>query len=324
MQVSARASWREIAEALGQNESTVARRARRLVRDGLARVTGVVDHLRVGAGLSVYIRFRARPNGVLALAQAAAEHPALRHVAITTGSFDLVAEAVVASPNEVFTIRDEIFEKEPFQHAQTSPIVRKFTAYEDWTPEGLAPDAIAVLKKSRQWAAYGHSTWRDEERLTPTEKLLAQTLQQDGRMTYQELGGRVGVTPVVAKKLTASLVQRGCLRFRTLFDGPSTGYTSEFHAWLAVKPDSIEQAGVYLSQNKASRYVALTMDESNILLHGLLPHYSDTYGYMTQVIAEVPGLIKYELSLVMQAFKRAWVPVRSPTAGPNDPIPTLL
>lgn len=28
---------------------------------------------------------------------------------------------------------------------------------------------------------------------------------------------------------------------------------------------------------------------------------------MTRVIADIPGLVKYELSLVMHALKRAWV-----------------
>lgn len=324
LQVSARATWREIADALHQHESTVARRARRLVADGSVRVTGVIDHLRVGAGMSVYVRFRARPNGVLGLARAAAAHPAIRYVSITTGSFDVVVEAVVKTPSEVFAIRDAVYEAQPFQQAQTSPVIRKFTAYEDWTPDGLAHDAIDALKQTRHWAPYSHSAWRDQERLTPTEQLLTEILREDGRMTYQDLAGHVGVTPTVAKKLTMSLVQRGCLRFRTLFDGTRAGYNSEFLAWLTVKPDSIERAGAYLKENKASRYVALTMDESNILLHGLLPHYSDTYAYMTQAIAEVPGLVTYELSLVMQALKRAWVPIRSPTAETAESSPQLL
>lgn len=318
LQVSARATWREVADALHQHESTVARRARRLVAEGHVQVTGVVDHLRVGKGLSVYMRFQAKPNGVMSLAEAVANHPAVRFVAITTGSFDVVAEAVVATPNEIFAVRDEIYAAQPFLQAQTSPVIRKFTAYEDWTPEGLAPEAVESLKQSRHWVPYSHSAWRDQETLTPTELLIIENLRQDGRMTYQDLAGHVGVSPTVAKKLTTSLVQRGCLRFRTLIDADCVGYNSEFLAWLSVTPECIESAGEYLKNQHASRYAALTMDESNILLHGLLPHYSDTYAYMTNAIAKVPGLVKYQLSLVMHSLKRAWVPVRSPSPGISE------
>jgi DNA-binding Lrp family transcriptional regulator len=307
LHVSPRATWREIAEVLNQNESTVARHARRLFAEGAVRVTGVLDHLRVGAGLSAYIRFRAQPDGVRDLAQAVARHPSIRYVAVTTGAFDVIVESVVRSPSEAFEIRDAVFEAHPFQRAQTIPVIRKFAAYEDWIPDALPPAAVEELQATRQWAPYGHSTWRELETLTQTELELIAMLREDGRTTYQELAHRAGLSPALAKRLTMSLVQRGCLRFRTLFDGARAGYSSEFHAWLTVKPDCIEKAGAYLKENRASRYVALTMDKSNILLHGLLPRYSDTYSFMTGVIAQVPGLVTYELSLVMQAFKRAWV-----------------
>lgn len=322
--VNPRATWREIADALGQNESTVARRARRLFAEGAIRVIGVLDHLRVGSGVSAFIRFRAQPNGVLDLARAVADHPAIRYVAITTGAFDVIVEAVVRSPGEAFEIRDAVFEAHPFEQAQTIPVVRKFAAYEDWVPDALPSSAIEALQASRQWDAYSHSTWRDHESLTPTELHLAEMLRVDGRTTYQELAQQIGLSPAAAKKLTLSLVQRGCLRFRTLFEGVRVGYTSEFHGWLTVKPDCIERAGEYLRSNRASRFVALTIDQSNILLHGLLPRYSDTYEYMTQVMAQVPGLVTYELSLVMQTLKRAWAPLPSSTGSFPDATHLLL
>lgn len=324
LHVSPRATWREIADILNQNESTVARHARRLFAEGAVRVTGVLDHLRVGAGLSAYIRFRAQPDGVRDLAQVVARHPSIRYVAVTTGAFDVIVESVVRSPAEAFEIRDAVFEAHPFQRAQTIPVIRKFAAYEDWIPDALSPAAVQALQATRQWGAYSHSTWRELETLTPTELELIGMLREDGRTTYQELAQRADLSPAAAKRLTMSLVQRGCLRFRTLFDGARAGYSSEFHAWLTVKPDCIEEAGAYLRENRASRYVALTMDKSNVLLHGLLPRYSDTYSFMTSVIAEVPGLVTYELSLVMQAFKRAWVSlptaVGEPDASADQPM----
>ncbi len=67
LQVNGRASWRKIATALAVSESTVTRRGQQLLAERRVAVTGVLDHLRCGLGISVYLRLRARPGKALAL-----------------------------------------------------------------------------------------------------------------------------------------------------------------------------------------------------------------------------------------------------------------
>ena len=62
LQVNGRASWRKLATALDVSESTVTRRGQQLLADRRVAVTGVLDHLRCGLGISVHLRLRARPG----------------------------------------------------------------------------------------------------------------------------------------------------------------------------------------------------------------------------------------------------------------------
>ncbi|MGA9750004.1 MAG: Lrp/AsnC family transcriptional regulator, partial [Nocardioides sp.] len=84
LQLNGRASWRKIASALGTSESTVTRRGQQLLADRAVAVVGVLDHLRCGLGISVYVRLRARPGRVLAVARAVAAHPRPRFVSVLT------------------------------------------------------------------------------------------------------------------------------------------------------------------------------------------------------------------------------------------------
>src|SRR3954451_20679006 len=101
LQVNGRASWRKIATALGATESTVTRRGQQLLAGRAVAVTGVLDHLRCGLGISIYMRFRARSGRALELARAIAALSAPRFVTLTIGSFDVAAEVVVPSHRDV-------------------------------------------------------------------------------------------------------------------------------------------------------------------------------------------------------------------------------
>ncbi|MER7185249.1 Lrp/AsnC family transcriptional regulator, partial [Streptomyces hyaluromycini] len=56
LQVNGRASWRSVAQALGEGERTVARRGTRLLESGLVRVVGLENFAE-----TVVVRLRCRP-----------------------------------------------------------------------------------------------------------------------------------------------------------------------------------------------------------------------------------------------------------------------
>ncbi len=97
LQVNGRASWKQVARAVGSTESTVTRRGQQLLANRVVAVTGVLDHLRCGLGISIYVLFRARPGRFMEVAQAVASLSTPRFVTVTIGSVDVVAEVVVES-----------------------------------------------------------------------------------------------------------------------------------------------------------------------------------------------------------------------------------
>src|SRR5690242_17801284 len=89
LQLNGRASWSQVARAIGASESTVARRGQHLIETGVVGVTGRLDHLRCGLGISLQVRLRARPGAARAVAAALAELPETRFVTVVTGSADV-------------------------------------------------------------------------------------------------------------------------------------------------------------------------------------------------------------------------------------------
>ncbi len=309
LQLNGRASWKQIAKAIGSAESTVTRRGQQLLSSRAVSVTAVIDHLRCGLGVSIYIRFRARPGRVLELAEAIASLSAPRFVTLTIGSFDVVAEVVVESHRDILSVTDELKQNENILETESMVVMRKFSAFEEWHPGQFDDDATRLLRNGGAATHYGHRDWITPERLTPQEFEIAGILAADGRATYAAVAAAVGISESTAARRVESLVSRGCLRFRTLFEAPIIGLDVEFMLWLAVDPSRIETIGEALSQHPATRYASATTGQFNLILQGVLSSYGELYIFMTQTIGRLAGVLSADLTLQGQTLKRAWVPI---------------
>lgn len=309
LQLNGRASWRKVATALGTSESTVTRRGQQLLTERVVAVTGVLDHLRCGLGISIYVRLRARPGRALAVARAVAAHPRPRFVAVMTGTFDVAAEVVVPHHRDVLRVLDELEGLDDVVETESMVVIRKFSAFEEWNPSTLGGGAVDVLRAGAEVTDYAHRDWTEPEQLTETEFAIARVLAEDGRATYATIANRVGTSESTAARRVESLVQRGCLRFRTVFESPVLGYDVEFLLWLAVEPAHVDEVGERLAKHPATRYVSAATGRHTLILQGVLPGYGDLYPYTTEVIGQLPGVQSADLTLQVQGLKRAWVPI---------------
>ena len=129
----------------------------------------------------------------------------------------------------------------------------------------------------------------------------------DGRASYSQIAAAVGVSDSTAARRVESLVRRGCLRFRTVFEATLIGLDVEFLQWLTVEPAELENVGAQLAKQVSTRYVSATAGRFNLCLHGVLPGYGDLYHYMTAVTGALPGIHTADLTLQARTLKRAWV-----------------
>ncbi|HYH32523.1 MAG TPA: Lrp/AsnC family transcriptional regulator [Pseudonocardia sp.] len=310
LQLNGRASWKQVARAVDATESTVARRGQQLLESGLVGVTGVLDHLRCGLGISLQVRMRCRPGAANAVAQALAELPETRFVTVVTGSADVAAEFVVRDHHDVTRVLvEDLPRPDDIVETESMVVVRKFSAVEEWDTGLLAPEAVALLRRDRPRT--GHREWSEPERLTEQEFAIARLLAADGRASYAQLASAVGVSESTAARRVESLVRRGCLRFRTLFDTRLVGLDVEFLQWLVVEPGELENVGAQLARQPSTTYVSAATGRFNLCLHGVLPGYGDLYRYMTEVVGALPGVRTDDMTLQARTLKRAYVRVNA-------------
>ena len=306
LQLNGRASWKKIAAVVGAKESTVARRGQQLIESRVVGVTGVLDHLRCGLGISLIVRMRCRPGRANAVAEALAELAVTRFVTVVSGSADVAAEIVVRRHQDVARVLvEDLPRPDDIVETESMVVVRKFSAFEEWDTGLLGPQARGLLRDDTA-SFTDHRAWHETVTLTEQEFAIAGVLAADGRATYAQIAAAVGASESTAARRVESLVSRGCLRFRTLFETPVIGMDVDFMQWLAVEPAELENVGSRLAKEPSTRYVSATTGRFNLCLHGTLPGYGDLYDYLTKVVGAMPGVHAADLTLQARTLKRAW------------------
>ncbi|MGB3441906.1 MAG: Lrp/AsnC family transcriptional regulator [Actinophytocola sp.] len=306
LQLDGRASWKKVAAVVDAKESTVARRGQHLVESRVVGVTGVLDHLRCGLGISLIVRMRCKPGRANDVADALAALPVTRFVTVVSGSADVAAEVVVRRHQDVArALVEDLPRPDDIVETESMVVVRKFLAFEEWDTGLLGPDAAARLRHTAQ--VTGHRAWHETEQLTEQEFAIAGALAADGRATYAQIAAAIGASESTAARRVESLVNRGCLRFRTLFETPVLGLDVDFMQWLTVEPAELANVGAMLAKEPSTRYVSATTGRFNLVLHGVLPGYGDLYDYLTGVVGALPGVHGADMTLQARTLKRAWV-----------------
>ena len=106
--VDGRAPFRDLASALGLSESTIRSRYSRMVDSGAARVMCLANPLRLGYRHSSWVVLRTEGrSGSQKVAEALTHVGAVSYVAVTTGTWDVVAEVVTVRASDLLSVLDD-------------------------------------------------------------------------------------------------------------------------------------------------------------------------------------------------------------------------
>jgi DNA-binding Lrp family transcriptional regulator len=316
LQLDGRAPWHEIARHVRAEPRTVMRRAARLEQAGLLRVIGVVDVLRCGLGVPVLVRHRCRPGAAEEVARTLAARPQTRFVTVVAGSADCVAEVVVGDYRELGAVLASAEGPSPqVVETESLPVMHTFTSAHDWDPGILDEEAARALRAGAGTSQpFEDRFWEQApEELDETDLRVVRVLAGSGRASYKEIARAAGCGERTAARRVESLIERGCLRFRTLAEPEVLDHRVELMVWLSVDPARLDDAGTVLAKHPATKYLSATTGRFNLVGQIALRHHGELYPWTTDVVGSLPGVNAADTTLQIRTLKRAWTP--TPAAG---------
>jgi DNA-binding Lrp family transcriptional regulator len=276
LEADGRLSHLTIAERVGISRAAVATRLQRLVESGQVEVRGVVHPTVLHRGAAAY--FRLAVDGPAApVAQALAARDDVPLVSLVTGGFDLVAEVRAADVARIDEVAGAL---------RSLPRVR--------TVEALS--YVEVLRD-----VVG-PTGEVSHTLDGTDVALLAALQDDGRASYVDLAGRVGLSPAGARRRVLRLLEGNVVRVGVVVRQTGRDPMLGLGVRLTGPHEPVVEA---LLTRPAVLFLARTLGRFDLLLT-LRAHAADRLAELVDTVRGLPGVHDVESWSHLQVVKESY------------------
>ncbi len=136
LQANGRRPAAEIARHVGLSQSAVKARIDRLLESGVCKVVGVVDPEKLGFGVDAHIWLRTDPAKAVEVSDALVRMPEVFWLCQSTGRFDVLAEVMMRSANEVLDFINTSVSRLPGVRSTDLSLVVRQTR---WSPAQWRP-----------------------------------------------------------------------------------------------------------------------------------------------------------------------------------------
>jgi Lrp/AsnC family transcriptional regulator for asnA, asnC and gidA len=299
-----RAPWRLIAEVLGQQERTVARRGNRLLASGEVRVQSFPSPGALAPVDLYMLRVDAAPSAVAAAGTWLAERPDTHWVSSLSGASGCIVELFLERDAVGGFLYSELAALEGVRDFSLEPIVEYYRTVSGWRPDVLTLEQYEALSPSEhpQFA-----TGYEELGMPPLDepnRALAELLRANGRITIEELAAGLGVSKATASRRLETLIEDGAVFVRAVLDPASIGYPVESLLTVRAEASALDPAGRYIADLPATRWAANV--SGRILVQTATRSLAELHA-VTKGIAAHPGVTGVDLSLFTGIFKRSTV-----------------
>jgi DNA-binding Lrp family transcriptional regulator len=324
LQLAPRGSFSAIGEVLGLSEQTIARRYRRLRREGVLRIVAVVNPEALGQS-SWMVRIRCRPEGTVAVANALAKRDDIGWVVLAGGGSEVVCAVRSRSREQR---EDLLLQRLP----RTAPVLGVVASVllhwfvggraDDWA--GFSDDLAA--EQAERLAAIGTGTAaamgaRENGRvdpgaggsrrparraaLEPEDEPLIDLLVRSGRASYAELAAAAAISEGRAARRLAALLGDGIVYLDVDLSAPLLGYGAQANLWLTVTPSDLDAAGTALRAHSEVAFAAAISGPQNLTASVTCRDLDHLYRFATQGVGALPGVQALEISPVLRHVKQS-------------------
>ncbi len=137
-----------------------------------------------------------------------------------------------------------------------------------------------------------------------SELRLILELQKNGRLSYEQLSQRLGVSVPTIHRLFKRLVEHDVLRIQAIPNPFKFGYAVSNIIMLKVQPQKLDEVSSRLSRNRHVNLLETTLGYFNVIAVVFFRDNDELYAFIKRDIAGLDGIFYYELYTIHEMKKR--------------------
>lgn len=280
LEMDAKRSYTEIAAELGVSPPTVQSRLQRLLDAGAVRIICWADHVALGYASEVTLALNAYPDRLREAEERLRACTAIRYLVLCTGRFDMIAEAMFRSREELSRFLLEELRVIPGL-ARVETLLR-----------------LRHVKLSTHLLTDGRDS-RPAEKPRPdldaVDRALMARLQDDARQTPAELAANLGVSESTVRRRLQRLLNEHIVRIVGVANAFALGYQAVASIGLKVSPGNIRAAAEALAAYRHIRTVGIYAGRYDLMAWGLFRELGDLDRFLSEELSTLPGLKDAEI-----------------------------
>jgi DNA-binding Lrp family transcriptional regulator len=297
-----RAPWRLIAEVLGQQERTVARRGNKLLESGTVRINAFVNPVAVSSRTAFLLRVQATPRELRQVCSWLADQDECSWVSALAGTSEAVAGMYLAPDGLAELLYHRLAAVDGIQSFNMMPLFDYFRTPSGWTPDVLSKEQYAALHSDEDGRLAGKAN--DRPPLDDTSRTLAMLLHGNGRATLDELASELSVAKATVSRRLDTMTSTGILFIRAVVDLAAFGFPVESLITITCSGASTRALGEYVASLPATRWAAASGDQ---LVAQVAVAALEDLGLLLADLQIRDGVTAARSSVYAEVFKRSTV-----------------
>ncbi|WP_430298240.1 Lrp/AsnC family transcriptional regulator [Sinomonas sp. B1-1] len=299
-----RAPWRLVAEVLGQQERTVARRGNRLLASGVVRVQSFPNPAALAPVDLYMLRVAAAPGALRGIGAWLADRPETHWVSALAGASECIVELFAGQEEIGPLLYRDLAQVDGVRDVSLEPIFEYYRTVSGWRPDLLTREQYDALSPSELPQYVTRYEELGMPRLDEPNQALVDILRTNGRATIEELAAGLSVSKATASRRLEALIASGGVYVRAILDPSSIGYPFEAFLTVRTSPGDVDAVGAYVAELPTTRWAA---NVSGQLLVQTAARSVVELRSVVEGIEGRPGVLGVELSLYAEIFKRSTV-----------------
>jgi len=300
--IDGRASFSEIAAALGVSDQTVARRYRRLRGSGVLRVVGVRAR-RSMRSLGWLLHLRCVPGSAQPLAEGLARRSDTAWVQLLSGDTEVLCTVRGAAAE-----RDAVLARLPrggrIVAVSAHQLLHVYVAVTGGLGflRALSRDQVVPLRQP-----VPQEKLRRDDMPGPAELDLAlfRELGMDGRTSHADLAKAVGWSESTVRRQMDHLRESGTLLYDLELDLPAFGFRAPTWLWLSVPPSELAATGAAFAEFPEVAYAVAVTGAFNLLACAVCRDEEEFYDFLTTRVGSLRAVDRVETSPIIRTLKQS-------------------
>lgn len=140
--------------------------------------------------------------------------------------------------------------------------------------------------------------------LDDIDEQIIRHLQRNGRATNREIARRIGVSEGTVRNRIDRLIQDHVIRIAAIVNATKVGLHTTAVMNLQVEPTHLTDVAARLAEARDLTYIGYATGTSDIICLGQFRDNDALFQFLTEVVAQVPGVRKVDTSIILRNVRR--------------------